>query len=406
MTGENFDLESLKQGDTATQGGDKPSGDKPAGEQPAGDKAADQPGAASGDKPEGDKPAGDKPPGDQPSGDKPAADKPAGETPAGDKPAGEAAVGDKPSGDKPATPPTAEELKKQATEELLREAGVSSLEELKEKLKPKVELTEAQKREEAEKYEVNVDKYAVDNKVMTLEEIKALNNALKATDEQLAFAQYEVKYKEANKDATPEQIKQAFNLFYHIDATDETLKAAGAEAMKERASAMRNTLASKREMAKEAFDDHTMRSSKIPGYKQTIQSALKEYVPEQLEFNSGDGDDKVVFKVDPKQKTDLEKSLVGEETFEAYLKDGNSQQVRLLLKDKIEGLLLLKNKDLIIKTAYDAGVQKGTKQGSTTGATNSFAMNNNGGKPVEVDNDDTNLNQSEKDKLGVLFGGQ
>lgn len=391
---ENFDFEALKKDDDASQGGGAPA-DKPA------DKPADVPGDKPADKPAdaNDKPA-DKP-ADNPA-DKPA-EKPAG-TP-GDKPADKPAdaPADKPA-DKPA--PTAEELKRQATEELLKEAGVTSLAELKEKLKPKVELTDEQKREAAEKYEVNVDKYAVDNKVMSLGEIQALNNAMKATDEQLAFAQYEKNFKEAKKDATAEEIQQGFKLFYHVDATDEVLKNNGAAAMKERADAMRNQLASKRNMAKEAFDDHSMRSGKIPGYKQTIQSAVKEHVPEQLEFSAGEGEDKVVFKVDAKQRGEIEKLLVGEETFDAYLKDGDSQQVRNLLKDKITGLLILKNKDLIIKTAYDAGIAKGRLSGSGTGATNSFALNNNGAAgAVVVDGDDSNFSPQEKDKLGLLFGG-
>lgn len=416
---ENFDLDALKKGDDVSQGGGAGAGDaggtgggdgaassnKPsntdagkAGEAAAGAEGGDK-GKAGG---EAGVAAGDA---GAAAGGTGAAAGDGGAEGAGAADAGKA--GAAPAADAGKPTPTAEELKKTATEELLKQAGVSSVQELMDRLKPKVELTEEQKKEAAAKYEVNLNKYAVENKVMTLDEINALNNALAATDEQLAFAQYEAKFREAKKDATPEEVRQGFNLFYHVEATDESLKNAGAQAIKERADAVRNALSDKKNVAKEAFDDHARRSSMIPGYKQTIQSAIKEYVPEQLEFPSGDGDDKVVFKLtDPKLKVELEKFLVGEETFDEYMKEPGSQQVKTLLKDKIEGYLLLRNKDLIIKSAYDAGIQKGRKSGSNAGATNSFAMNGNGaGKPVEVDGDETNLTQNERDKLGVLFGG-
>lgn len=412
MTGENFDVHALKNGGGLTETPAAPAdsggaaGEKPAGEKPAGEKPSEV-------KPEGEKPAGEKPAGEKPAevkeGEKPAGEKPAGEAPAGEKPAGEKPAGEKPAGAAPAaeTDPVkiTEAAKKEAMEALLKETGATSLEELKAKLAPKKELTPEEKTAAEQKYLADLDNFAVTGKFMSRDEVVALNNMVKSSDEELAFNVYSAEYKAAKTDATDEEIKQNFKLLYHTESTDEIIKKAGEKAMKKDADAVRGVLQSKMNSAKQTFDDTAMRKGKIPGYKSVIQSSIKENLPPKIELLV-EGDEKVTFDITPEDHAEFEKLLVGEETFDAYLEHGSSQQVKDLLKDKIQGLVLLKNKDKIFKTIYEAGLSAGRKAGSSTGATNSFALNGAGadGKlPVVTEGND--LTAADTEKLGNLFGG-
>jgi hypothetical protein len=301
--------------------------------------------------------------------------------------------------------PTPAELKAQATAELLKKYGLANEQELEEKLKPKVELTAEEQKKAIEQYEADLNQYAVKHNLLGLEEIKQLHSVTQASDEVLARARFESAHKVAQPDATPEQIDQAYKLFYHLDSEVPALKALGEQAIKTEAQEVRQSLQSKMDGVKEVFDDTRARTAKVPAFKALVQSSLKEFIPEQLEI-AVTGDDKVVYKIDPAIETQIEKSLVSDELFNSFYKQGNTQPMKELLKAKIESQIHQAHRDAMFKTIYDAGVSKGLKEGSGVGATAPFGLNKDGTKAVEVVGDDTNLSAADNAKLARIFGGQ
>lgn len=298
-----------------------------------------------------------------------------------------------------------DKIKNEAQAELFKKLGVKDMTELQEKLKGTQEESPEQKKDREERYTANLHQYAVTNKVMSLGEIKALTIMEKQTDEELARQAFGEKFKKTKADATAEDIDTEFKLFYHTEATVDTLKKAGAEDIKAIADGMRAALTNKLAKAKEAFDDTSNRKTHIPAYKQLIQQSLKDNVPESLELLSPKDSEKVFLKIDPKIKEDIEKFLVNEETFDTFLAHGGSQQTTDMLKARTDAYLRSKLQTEIYSAIYEAGKSAGGKNGSGTGATASFTNNQGAGdKKVEVNADD-DLKPEEKDKLAGLFGG-
>lgn len=291
-----------------------------------------------------------------------------------------------------------------ATKKLLEKFGVSTVEELEEKLKPPVVETEEAKQIREQKDTLALHDFAVTNKLLSLDEIKKLDEVTKADDESLAMNRFSEVFKTQKKDASKEEVEQAFKLFYHVDSTDEALKESGKASMKETADGVRNTLKAKMDEAKESFTDHVGRKAQIPGYKKAIKEAITTNIPEEVELIPGDGDAKVSFKVTAEEREAIEKLVVNEETFDLFRKHGNSQQVKDSLKDRIAGLLFLKNREKIFSTIFEAGQAAGKKGGSTTGASASFQNTNNGAAPVQVVNND-DITPEETEKLSKLMGG-
>jgi len=299
-------------------------------------------------------------------------------------------------------PLTPEQIKQLATTDLLKGLGVTSLDELKELIKPKETLTDTEQQARLQAYESNLDNFAVTKKLMTRDEILELGNIAKAPATDLAFADFSKKFKETKADATPEEIQQSYKLFYNTESTDEHLKKLGEKAIEDKAKEIRSVLETKRTSAKAAFDDVQMRKSKVPGFKQAIQTAMKENLPEKIELLKVDGAESIVFNIKDEDRTALEQFLVTDENFNEYL-SGDAQQMAKSLKDNIEGFLYLRNKDKIYNTIFEAGKAIGTKAGSNTGATASFkeTKDNEAGSAIAVKTDD--LSPEDVGKLAGLF---
>lgn len=301
---------------------------------------------------------------------------------------------------KPLTP---EEITQLATKTLLESLGVDSIDQLKEKLAPKVELTPEQQAAKAQQYESNVDNYAVTKGLMTREEIISLANVQKSDAQSLALAEFTKDFKAAKADATVTEIEQAFKLFYNIDSTDEALKAVGQKKIEQVANIIKSELQGKRDKAKVEFDNQLSSKSKVPGFATVVQASIKANVPEEIVLHT-DGENKPVFKITPEIRTELEKFLVQQDLFDEYVSAGATQQLSDKLKDRIDGFLFLKNKNAMFKTVYDMGVSVGGKQGSKVGATASFQTKGEGASTLAVDGNENELTPAEMEKLKVLGG--
>lgn len=276
---------------------------------------------------------------------------------------------------------TEDEIKALATRELLAKAGVDSVDDLLERLKPKQELTEEQKKEALTKYEAAIDSFAINNGLMTRDDLVRLDNVLKSDNNALAYAEFGKQFKEVKSDATQLEIETAFKLYYNIDSTDEQLKALGQKNIESLGTNLRNQITAKRDAAKERYDTELGKKDKLPAFSKAIRQSIADNVPEEISLYK-QGEESVVFKVPKELRADLEKFLVQPEVFDEFLAAGDSQQLKAKLKDRIEGFMWLNNREAMAKTIFEAGISHGTAKGSTTGATASFKMNGNGAAPV------------------------
>lgn len=287
-----------------------------------------------------------------------------------------------------------------AQQELFKALGVSTLEELQERLKPKVEETPEQIADRNKRYSADLDAFAIKNNLITRDEIVKLETLKQTDPQQIVFSDFAKTYKEANAEATPEQVTAAFRLAYHLDSETPSLKTHGESLINRDANAIVKSLESKYTSAKETFDSEVQQRSKMPAFKSLIKTSLDKFVPPKLELDLG-GDQKVSFDIDPSIKAEIEKFLVNNQTFEEFNQQGSSLQMNESLKARIDGYVFQKNRDAIFKTIFDAGKATGLKQGSTTGAQNPFPLNASG-QPVPVVTDA--LTPEDVNKVSRLFG--
>jgi hypothetical protein len=290
---------------------------------------------------------------------------------------------------------------KEAEEAFLKKFGFKTMEEMEEKFKAPESPEVLAKKEE--QYKSAVDNFAISKDYMKRDEIIALENMRKAEPTSLVFGEFSKEYLEKHKDATPDQIKQEFELFYHIGSTNEVLKEKGEAQIKKVADAALAVLEDKYKKAKESYDTASSERAKIPEYKKLVQGVIKANVPDKIALYKDGDNDPVTFNITDADRAEVEKFLASEEGFAEFLEKGSGQPTQDFLKDKAVGYLRLKNWDLAIKTAFDAGKSSGTKDGSTTGADASFKMKDTADVVVV---DEKNLNDEEKGKLSSLFGGR
>jgi hypothetical protein len=231
-----------------------------------------------------------------------------------------------------------------------------------------------------------LDNYAIKNNLLSREDLISLENLKKADPQAVVYADFAKTFKAANADATEDDIKANFRLAYNLDSDSPVLKAHGEALIRQQAESQVKALEGKYEQAKGAFDSETADRNQLPAFRKVIKSSLETYVPKQLTLVN-DGDEKpVTMDIDPSMQAEVEKFIVDNTTFNDFKKMGDTPQMRELIKAKIDGYILVKNIDAIKKTVYEAGKAVGLKQGSTTGATEPFALrNNNPAVPVVSD---------------------
>lgn len=262
-------------------------------------------------------------------------------------------------------------IKEEIRAEFLKEMGLTDMEELKAKLNPTKPKTPEQIAEEAQIYNVNLAKYAVENKVFTNEEWLAVNNMRKAPDNELVFHNFADEYKEQNKDrkidgnpdpVTDEEIRDKFNELYHIDSENKALKDQGEKNIALKAKAIRDPLESKFEDIKTVYDDEIAQKAAVPDFRNFVQKILAA-IPDKWEY--GTGDDKVVLDLTKIDKQELEQSLfttgVAQREFQDFLKGKGSPEQKARIEREITKELLYRTHTDIAKENFKAGLSKGTK---------------------------------------------
>lgn len=301
-------------------------------------------------------------------------------------------------------------IKAEARREFLKEMGVNTEEELKLKLAgPAKELTPEEQATKDEQYNANLLSYATKNNLLKTEEFVSLVNIKKATDVDLAYADFSSEYKNLNKDrkdednnpnpVTEEETREAFNQLYHVDSQDETLKKIGEKQIKISADQKRNELEQKFNNAKESFDDWAFRDANSKPFIGFITTSVKEAIPEKLEFEGHDGN-KINFPLDKVDIEEIKKLFINNAAFDEYLEKGASQPAKEQIAKTVEAYLFHKNKDAIIKTVRDISYEAGVKKGGV-GAAAPFTKETK--QSPETASGDKELSTGEKEKLKSSF---
>lgn len=298
------------------------------------------------------------------------------------------------------------EISDKALKALFDRHGVKSEAELLEKLNPKVE-TEEQKTAKQEVYTAALNKYAVENKVFTNDELSTLSNLKKMAPEELVFNQFKKDYSDLYKDrldedkkpqpVTDDEVRDKFNELYQIESEDSALKQKGAKNLELAAKSIIAPLEEKLADTKAVFDEENRKTAALPEYMKFVKSALADYVPKELTFGEGDNSVKVVLN-----NTDLaaiEQLFVKNHHFNDFLEKGGTEEQRAQFEKEIKKEIYYQNIDAIAKVVGDVRHGEGLKAGAI-GAKKPFEEQK-GIKPVVVDED--KLSQQEMDDIKKAF---
>lgn len=302
-----------------------------------------------------------------------------------------------------------EKIKAEARKEFLKSFGVNSEEELKEKLNPTKPKTDEEKKADAEEYTANLLNFATKEKLFNTNDFATLQSLKQTSDSDLAYTAFSDQYKELNKDRLGDdnkpnpvsdvEIKEAFNMQYHVDSEDKGLKAIGEKQIKTAADAKRNELEAKYEDAKSAYDDFAYREKNSKPFLNFINKTVNDNIPTQLVTKGKDGAD-IVYNIKNPDLKELEKIFVNDKAFEDYLANGESQPAKDYIAKTIEVYLWNKNKDSILSNVADVSYSAGLKAGKV-GSAAPFGS----GKQAPVNTGtEKALTQAEKDKLAASFG--
>lgn len=301
------------------------------------------------------------------------------------------------------TDPPAVDPPKQVVDytELFKELGVDSIDSLKEKLKPKVEdkpesPEEKEKRESV--YQASLQKYAVENGSMKLEEFTTLEN-LKAKDDQtLVFENWLPGWKEDNPNVDPVEAdrlaKAEFESEYKLNHENDKVKAKGVSKIQKEAAEIRTPLENRLKAVKENYDGVRDVETNFPEFNKKVTGIVKEFIPEKFTVHTlkdkvGEKEEDVPIEVElsPADRveilTTIGKSILENEKNYALYKKGDFKALQEIAKKETEALISTKYRDAGAQKIAETFLARGTKRSSTTGAKNPFPLVNDGKETSE-----------------------
>ena len=280
------------------------------------------------------------------------------QSPVQDPPAQDPPVKDPPVQDPP-DPPAQDPPSpvQDAIEALLNETGFTSLEELKAAASRKVETPETPEeiKKKDEIYQANLAKYAVENNLMSLEDINKLQALKTSSDEDLVFKSFAEEAKDeilenlpdnATEEQILEAIKNEFEKQYPINAESERTRARAEAKLKKEAAELRKPLESSFNTVKSKFDDESSIRTAYPGYQSSMKTIVESAVPQKFSFFKGkDGDTEVVVDIDVAEDVKskiletVRKEIVDRpETFLLH-KNGKVDDVKAQISERVEFLM-------------------------------------------------------------------
>jgi hypothetical protein len=278
----------------------------------------------------------------------------------------------------------------------LKDYGVESEEELREILaeRKKPAETEEEKKKKQAIYTTSLNTFAVENDLMSLEDLQKHQEISSKDDESLVFGDFasdeEIKnevLEELGEDPSEEEIlnkiREKFEQEYPLNSSSERIRKRAENKIKNAATQLRSPLQSSFNKAKQAFDDEQTVKVQLPKYEKAMDKIISASVPETYSFFKGkDGDEE--FTIDVPISSEAKKEILDQlksefvdknvRSFISFTK-GEQESLQKQISERAELLVLRKVIQEGQTKLADKFTKIGMKQGSDTGAQNSFATN-------------------------------
>lgn len=274
--------------------------------------------------------------------------------------------------------------------EFLKEFQAESLDALRERLKPKdpdhVESPEEKEKREG-LYRAEMQKYAVENGIMKLEDFSKLETLKQKDDRSLVYENWLPTWKQENPDVSPEDVearaKEDFDAEYHLNSTNEKTKARGLSKIEKEAKEMRSPLESSYTKVKTEFDEDLSIKNALPDYNKKMAAFIQENIPAKVKlFETKDGDDTIPVEIeltDDQRKAiyaKVDKKIRNASTFQLFKKN-DFTQLADIAKREAQAEIWNEHRETglqkIAETFLKRGDEKGYKRGSV-GAKNPFPL--------------------------------
>lgn len=301
---------------------------------------------------------------------------------------------DKPAADKPdgTAKPQEKVPENEGVSALLKELGIESIDVLKDRLKPKdavVEETPEQKEKNESLYRANLQTYAVQEGLMKLDDFAKMENLKGVPDKDLVFNSMKDQLKdevlsedaELKGDELETAIKEAFEKEFPLESKNEKVKTRAENKLKREASEIRQPYQKSYEKSKQLFDNDLDLRKSYPEFSKKINGLVSENIPEKFNvFKDKDGEEDISIEVELTEKDKKEilekvaKKAENPNTYALY-KKGELATIQQLVKQETETFMWDKYRGDGLKKVAETFLSRGTKKGSTVGATQPFALN-------------------------------
>lgn len=305
----------------------------------------------------------------------------------------------------------AKEKGNEALNSLLKELEIENVDELKQRLQKKVEdkeLTPEEKEKAENVYKANLQKYAVESGEMKLEDFHQLDTVKSKKDAELVFEKYLENWKEENPDVeenVEDAAKADFELEYKLNSNNEKAKQRGVDRLAKDAKEIRTPLEESYNKVKESFDEEAEVRVTFPKFVKSLDKISAEVVPSKVEWFKGkDGEEDVSIEVDLSEEDRKEildkvtKRVQNPSTYQLFV-GGKEDEIKSMVSEYADALVQKKVMENGNKKIAEMFLGRGIAKGSTTGAKNSFAVNQSKGtshendKASRTDNEQTVIQQ-------------
>lgn len=235
----------------------------------------------------------------------------------------------------------------------------------------------------------NFIKYSVDTDLLKVEDIAAHDSIIAKADRDLVYDTWLKNWKEENPEVDAADVaelsKKDFEEEFKLTSTNEKAKARGESRLKKEADEIRSPLVNNYKTAKESYGHYQTVKENYPKFEKAVDSIIQETVPDELVYKTKEGEADIVIegvKLTKEDKAEIAKLFKTDKNLVTFMQKNTDQAaLKEAISKKIQGYLTTKYDHQIKDAIYKEAKGIGMKQGSNTGATNSFAhTQNNGGQ--------------------------
>lgn len=254
---------------------------------------------------------------------------------------------------------------------------------IKEKQQESISPEDKKAQEDLEK--ANFIKYSTEKKILNVDEYNQYETIKARADKDLVFESYLSDYKEEHPEITDEdELKEAaeedFNFEYKINSANEVTKRKAEKKLARDAKELRTPIESKVLTAKEKFNSEEKEYKYIqetyPKFEKFIDTLITKNTPDKkvvTTIKSGEDNVNIEIELTKADRDAIAKAFKTPKSFQAFT-SGKPEEIQASLDKKIEGWIFENKKSEIFGQIAEKARGIGTKEGSTVGAENPFAL--------------------------------